>query len=287
MDLRGVEVSPGAGAARLDTARLSAAQLSAAQLNLEPYVPPPHAMLSLTEAHRALVEILSLNISRRRLQKIAPAGDGHPVMVLPGFMAGDGYNRALRRFLGGLNYAVHGWGLGRNLGPREGVLEGLQERVIDLSRRYHAPVSLVGHSLGGIFARELAREFPDRVRQVISLGSPFGRGRMTASVPARLFTALNPPEELPVDEDILHQPPPVPVTAIYSKGDGIVNWQTTLQVDGHNRSQSIQVRGSHCGMTFNPAIWFLVAERLATHPEQWRPFERGRWRTLVYPDSQP
>ncbi len=253
----------------------------------EPYVPPPSALLALTEAHRAFVEILTLNISRRRLASIAPAGDGHPVMVLPGFMGGDGYNRALRRFLTGLDYAVHGWGMGRNLGPRDGVLEGLQQRIHYLAERYEGPVSLVGHSLGGIFARELAREFPHYVRQVISLGSPFGEGRMTASIPARLFTALNPPEELPVDQDRLHEAPPVPTTAIYSKGDGIVNWQTTLQSGGHARTQSIQVRGSHCGMTLNPSIWYLVAERLAVPAGEWRPFERRSWRNLVYPRTHP
>ena len=252
----------------------------------EPVVSPPSALLSLTEAHRAVLEIISLGLSRKRLRKIAPLGDGHPVMVLPGFMGDDGYNASMRRFLGGLNYTVYGWGLGRNLGPRGGVLEGLQERIHELYERHDAPISLVGHSLGGIFARELAREFPDKVRQVISLGSPFGRGRMTASVPARLFSALNPPQHLPIDQDLLHQAPPVPTTSIYSKGDGIVHWQTTLQHDGHQRSQNIQVRGSHCGMTLNPAIWYLVADRLATHPDQWRPFERGNWRSLVYPAGE-
>ncbi|MEZ5501338.1 MAG: alpha/beta hydrolase [Halioglobus sp.] len=249
----------------------------------ETYVPPPSLVLALTEAHRALGEIVCLRIMRRSLDKLAPRGDGHAVMVLPGFLGGDGYNAALRRFLGSLDYAVHGWGLGRNLGPREGVLEGLEKRIHEMAEHYGGPVSLVGHSLGGIFARELARAFPAKVRQVISLGSPFGEGRMTASIPARLFTALNPPEELPVDEDQLSTVPPVPTTAIYSKGDGIVNWQTTYQKDGHAQTQSIQVRGSHCGMTLNPSIWLLVAECLATDPAHWRPFERGSWRNLVYP----
>ena len=253
----------------------------------EPYIPPPSVLLALTEAHRAVAEIITLNISRKRLLRMAPAGDGHPVMVLPGFMGGDGYNSAMRRFLSRLNYAVHGWGMGRNLGPRDGVLEGLQERIQYLYERYDAPVSLVGHSLGGIFARELAREFPDKVRQVISLGSPFGEGRMTASIPARLFSALNPPEDLPIDQGVLHHAPPVPTTAIYSKGDGIVNWKTTLQQNGHPHSQSVQVRGSHCGMTLNPSIWFLVAERLAVPEGQWQPFQRRSWRNLFYPASEP
>ena len=131
------------------------------------------------------------------------------------------------------------------------------------------------------------REYPDKVRQVISLGSPFGRGRMAASVPARLFSMLNPPANLPIDQDVLHEAPPVPNTAIYSKGDGIVNWQTTLQHNGHHRSENIRVRGSHCGMTFNPVIWYLVAERLATHPDRWQPFQRGSpWNYLLFPSQQ-
>ena len=248
----------------------------------EPYVPPPSTLLALTEAHRALVEVVSLQISRRALAK-CPPGDGHPVMVLPGFLGGDGYNAALRRFLGQRNYGVHGWGMGRNLGPREGVLEGLRERIRELTDRYQGPISLVGHSLGGIFARELARETPERIRQVISLGSPFGEGRISASIPARLFMALNPAETLPVAQDTLHVAPPVPTTAIYSRGDGIVNWQTTLQINGHAQTQSIRVRGSHCGMTLNPSIWFLIAERLSQPAGSWRPFEVHAWKRLLYP----
>jgi hypothetical protein len=73
------------------------------------------------------------------------------------------------------------------------------------------------------------------------------------------------------------------MTAIYSKGDGIVNWQITLQHDGHHRSENIRVYGSHCGMTLNPVIWYLVADRLATHPDKWQPFQRSRWRSLFLP----
>lgn len=249
------------------------------------YVPPPSLFLSLTEVHRAAVEILSLGLSRRMLERLAPSGDGHPVMVLPGFFGSDAYNTALRRFLARRGYAVHGWGQGVNLGPRDGVLEDLQERFLDLASRYAQPLTLIGHSLGGIFAREIAREYPEKVRHVISLGSPFGEGRMTGSVPARLFAALNPPEELPVEEDVLSVPPPVPTTAIYSRGDGIVNWRTTLQAQGHDRTQSIRVRGSHCGMTLNPAIWYLVAECLALDAGDWQPFQRESWRALLYPGT--
>ena len=255
-------------------------------LQAEPDVPPPSALLALTEAHRAAAEAITLVLSRKIVDK-APRGDGHPVMVLPGFLGADGYNAAFRRYLTRLGYAVHGWGQGRNLGPQEGIREALQARIAKLHERYQGPVSLVGHSLGGIFARELAREMPQKVRQVISLGSPFGEGRLTGSYPSKLFMALNPPDDLPIEQDELHLAPPVPTTAIFSRGDGVVNWVTTRhgQGSGHAQSQNIRVRGSHCGMTLNPTIWFLVAERLAVPNGEWRPCERSSWKTLLYPEA--
>jgi len=248
-------------------------------------IPPPSAWLALTEVHRAVVDVLSLRMSHRALAR-APGGDGHAVMVLPGFMGDDGYSAAFRRFLGKRNYEVHGWGLGRNLGPREGVLEGMEQRVRDLYERYEAPVSLVGHSLGGVYARELARKMPECVRQVISLGSPFGEGRLEASIPGRLFAALNPMDELPLDQDELSVAPPVPTTAVYSHGDGVVNWLTCVQHEGHEQTQNIRVRGSHCGMTFNPTVWYLVAERLAQAHGEWAPFENTSWSNVLYPGAK-
>jgi pimeloyl-ACP methyl ester carboxylesterase len=246
-------------------------------------ITPPNALLALTEAHRAIAEMAALKLSKNILHK-APKGDGHPVMVLPGFMGDDGYNGPLRRFLTRCDYAVHGWGLGRNLGPREGVLESMLERLEFLHNRHERPVSLVGHSLGGIYARELARELPNCVRQVISLGSPFGEGRLSASHLSHIFSRLNPPEELPLDQSVLAEPPPVPTTAVYSRGDGVVNWRTSVQDEGHHcDTESIRVVGSHCGMTMNPTIWYLVAERLAQAPGSWRPFERKGWASVFYP----
>jgi pimeloyl-ACP methyl ester carboxylesterase len=245
-------------------------------------IPPPSAWLALTEVHRAVVDIISLRMSRKALSKV-PNGDGHAVMVLPGFMGDDGYNGAFRRFLTKRNYAVHGWGLGRNLGPREGVLEAMSDNLEDLYDEYGGPVSLVGHSLGGIYARELARLMPDKVRQVISLGSPFGEGRVGASYPGKLFAAMNPMDELPLDQDILSTAPPVPTTAVYSHGDGVVNWKTAVQHKGHEQTENIRVRGSHCGMTLNPTVWFLVAERLAQSESDWKPFVSKSWSNVLYP----
>ena len=247
-------------------------------------MPLPHPLLALTEVHRVVIEAASLSLAGRILER-APRGDGHPVILLPGFLASDSYTATLRRYLTRQGYAAHGWGLGRNLGPRDGVLDCLLRRVRFLSDRYDSPVSLIGHSLGGIFARELAREQPALVRQVISLGSPFGEGRWTGSYPSQLFSSLNPPEDIPVEEDVLPNAPPVPTTAIYSRGDGIVNWRTARQhpAFGHALTQSIEVRGSHCGMTLNPFVWFLLAERLSQPADAWQAFERRSWGTLFYP----
>lgn len=250
------------------------------------YLPPPSALLALTEGQRLAFEVLSLAAVRRLLAS-QPRGDGHPVMVLPGFLGSDGYNNSLRRFLASLGYAAHGWGLGRNLGPRDGTLERLLDRFDFLYRRHRQPLTLIGHSLGGIFARELAREMPEKVRQVISLGSPFGKGRRTASYPSRLFAALNPEEEMTVDEAALHIAPPVPTSAIYSKGDGIVNWQTAVQQRdlAYGPVENIQIRGSHCGMTLNPTVWYLLADRLRQTRENWQPFDASSLSKLLVPSQ--
>lgn len=253
--------------------------------DIDPYhMPPPSALLALTEPQRAAFEVLSLATVRGLLKNL-PAGDGNPVMILPGFLGSDGYNAALRRFLSGLGYQVCGWGMGRNLGPRGDVIERLMERLADLVATHGKKVSLVGHSLGGIFAREMAREDPSLVRQVISLGSPFGRGRKSGSYPARLFEALNPDEEITISQDELHWAPPVPTTAIYSKGDGIVNWRTSLQNFSYTlqSTQNIQVRGSHCGMTVNPAVWYVLADRLRQPEDDWTPFSVTGVQRLLLP----
>lgn len=234
---------------------------------------PPAVLLALTEAQRSAIEA-TIGMLGRRLLDRAPRGDGHPVMVVPGFLGSDGYTASLRRYLTRLGYAVHGWGQGRNLGPRDGALDRLRERLDYLHSRYGARLSLVGHSLGGIYARELAREAPALVRQVISLGTPFAEGRRSGSYPSRLFERLNPDDELPLGEGALHVPPPVPTSAVYSRGDGVVNWRTSLHGvhAGHGAVEDIRVPGSHCGMAVNPLVWLVIADRLGQREGSWQPF---------------
>ncbi len=250
-----------------------------------PLMPPPHIALALTEAQRALGEYMTLALCRRWLKRM-PAGDGHGVMVLPGFLGDDGYNGPLCRYLNELGYHCSGWMLGRNLGPRGDLLERLVDEISELAENSGGRVSLIGHSLGGIYARELAKEIPRQVRQVISLGSPFGEGRDSGSYPRRLFSLLNPDEEVTIEQHLLVEPPPVPTTAVYSRADGVVNWRTSLQEGDHQHTQNIEVWGSHCGLTFNPTVWFLLAERLGQPVDGWQPFQRSTWRNLFFPRSR-
>src|SRR5215467_14367832 len=132
---------------------------------------PPRRRLLLLEG-RAFLEFAALIPAYPFLRR-APRGDGHPVLVLPGFMASDFSTRTLRRFLRDLGYAVHGWKLGRNVGPSPETVGRLVARLQELRTRHGRRISLIGWSLGGIYARELARRFAPDIRQVITLASPF------------------------------------------------------------------------------------------------------------------
>ena len=132
----------------------------------------PSMSLLLTEPARSLADLVTLPLAAPWLAR-APRGDGHGVLVLPGLLASDSSTALLRRFLRLLGYDVRGWRLGRNLGPTGEVLDGLPARLGELASLTGGPVSVIGWSLGGIYARELARQRPGEVRRVITLGSPF------------------------------------------------------------------------------------------------------------------
>ena len=247
---------------------------------------PPSMFLALTEPQRAFCELSSLSAAAPLLG-CAPHGDGHPVLVLPGFVTSDRSTAILRRFLSGLGYDAHGWELGRNLGPRAIGWEG--ERLIDRLHEVHdgEKVSLVGWSLGGVMARELARRHPEMIRQVITLGSPF-TGDPRASTVSRAYEAITGDriDSIHLRERLAEsaKPPPVPSTAIFSKGDGVVPWRNCIEPCS-DHTDNIEVYGSHCGLGVNPAVLYAVADRLALPEGKWEPFERKGWRAAVYPFS--
>src|ERR1051326_7543598 len=151
----------------------------------------------------------------------APRGDGHPVLVLPGWLASDRTTRPLRWFLRDRGYHAHGWKLGRNHGPDPETVAGLGRRFLALRERHARRLTLIGWSLGGIYARELARRFPDDVRQVITLASPFRDVSATSAI-TRLLRSRRPTPDRPDLRRRLRDPLPVPSTALYSRSAGLL-----------------------------------------------------------------
>ena len=204
------------------------------------------------------------------LLTLNPRGDGHPVLVLPGLAASDRSTEILRRFLKAQGYSAHGWKLGRNQGPRPGVVDACLARIDELRQRHGRKVSLIGWSLGGLYARELAKLRPDDIRMVVSLGSPF-TGPRSASNASGYYDRLNSGSRTEHRSPLhLRQAPPVPTTSIYSQSDGIVAWQCSVQDPGP-RTENIEVDASHIGMGSNPVVLRILANRLAQRENEWRP----------------
>jgi len=224
-------------------------------------VAPPSALLLLLEA-RAFGEYASLILSWPFLRML-PRGDGHAVMVIPGYATNDASTRPMRRVLKGLGYDVHGWGQGRNFGLPRPAREALHLRLEELHRAQGRKVSLVGWSLGGVLAREIARHAPERVRRVITLGSPINGHPHANTVDAFKHWVSGATRK--VDWEGFQRrrvPPNVPCTAIYSKTDGIVAWHCCLEEPAPN-TENVEVRASHFGLGVSPQVLRVIAERLA------------------------
>ena len=233
----------------------------------------PSAGLLLTEPIRGLADLVALLLAAPGLAA-APRGDGHGVLVFPGLLAGDSSTVPLRAFLRWLGYDVRGWDLGRNHGPSEAVLAGLPRALLDHAERTGRPVSLVGWSLGGIYAREMARRYPRQVRQVITLGSPFALHdprQNHAHGPYRRLSFLHAPGRNLSTPEQRSQPLDVPSTSVYSRWDGVVSWQACIEPETALH-QNVEVRCSHVGFGVDPATLWLIADRLAVPAGQRIPF---------------
>lgn len=247
--------------------------------------PPPWPLFA-TDLGRAVAGV-GLTAVGRALLRAAPSGDGHPVLVLPGLGADDRSTGVLRRVLRERGYRVHGWRLGFNLGPTEQVVEGLPRRVDELRDRYGTRVSVVGWSLGGVYARSVARQRPDSVRQVITLGSPI---RLThpAQTRASAFYLRHSHRHVPHDRlpppEVTQPPLPVPATSVYSRWDGIVSWRACLEQPGIRR-ENVAVVGSHFGLGRHPAALWVVADRLAQPEGEWRPFRAPPPLRALFPSA--
>jgi pimeloyl-ACP methyl ester carboxylesterase len=197
---------------------------------------------------RAIPELAAFAMTAGPLLVTMPRGDGHAVLVLPGLGGGDSSTAPLRWFLGQLGYRSFGWGLGQNIGFGRHVTDGLDELLT--AKREAGPVSLVGWSLGGVHAVELARRRPDAVRSIITLGSPLAGRR--------------------------ESPAGIPTTSVYSRTDAIVPWSASV-IQERDLHENVEVAGSHLGLGHNPVVMAVVADRLAQRPERWQRFVAPRW----------
>jgi pimeloyl-ACP methyl ester carboxylesterase len=244
----------------------------------------PSALLMALEG-RAPWEFAA-SVAATPLLRRLPRGDGHRVLVLPGLAANDLTTLPMRAFLRDRGYHALPWEQGLNLGPRPGVLEALRDRVRALHAIDQARVSLVGWSLGGVYARELAKELPDVVRCVITLGSPFA-GPPQATNAWWLFERVSGhPEPDAQMQAALRTAPPVPTTSIYSRTDGIVAWQCSLNPPGP-LAENIELHASHIGLGLNPLAMVAIADRLAQDPDRWTPFDTTGLRGLFFKTGSP
>jgi len=231
---------------------------------------------------RALLEF-NASILLSPLLMRAPRGDGHPVLALPGFLAGDLSMAPMRRYLKQLGYDTYAWKMGRNLGGVSGKRAALRNLLTDIHTATGRKVSIVGWSLGGVYARDLALQLPGMVRSVITLGSPFADD-VRATNATRLYEALS-------GETVEHNSEltraiggdlPVLATSIYSRTDGIVNWRTSL-LRPSATAENIEVHlASHIGLGVNAAALWAVADRLAQAEGEFRQFDRSGPFAIAY-----
>ena len=245
---------------------------------------PPQSLRQLAWELFAPLEYVALGLSWPWL-RAAPRGDGGPVLVIPGLGGDDSSTVALRYYLRSQGYDVHGSGVGRISTATAAPFAAVAERLRALARRRGA-VRVVGVSLGGMFARELARQQPAAVRQIVSLGSPiWGRGGSHNA--GRLYRAVRRRPPAPLAFEPEHRCPPLtqPATAIYTRTDGFVLWSACLEPPGPLR-ENVEVRATHTGLAANPTVLFVVADRLAQSEGSWQPFQPPVWWRYLYPAPQ-
>ncbi len=229
---------------------------------------------------RAVFEWQSFYALKPLLKRL-PKGDGHSVIVFPGFVGSDRSTKPMREILDALGYKSAGWGLGQNLFFDEQLEAEMEALVREEAEKSGGKVSLVGWSLGGVYAREIAKRCPNQVRCVIALGSPIS-GRMRQTHASNLFRAINgQPSNLDRTRyRELPKAPPVPTTSIFSKSDGIVAWEASKQ-ETSELSENIEVPASHLGLGVNPLVIALLSNRLAQDPKNWQKFEPKWWSRLL------
>lgn len=236
----------------------------------------PSLGLLCTEPFRAATEFARHRFGKSHDTK---PGDGHPVVIFPGLGADGRSVATMRERCRALGYDAFDWGQGFNTGPQgnfDAWLHDLKARVVELLSGHTQPATLIGWSLGGLYAREIGKLIAPRVRQVITMGTPFNAEADHTNV-GWLFRLLSGSSSVidPALSQRLRTPPPMRTTSIYSRSDGVVAWQTCRH---HKRSvlvHDIEVSSSHVGMNWNRDVLAVVADRLGQRPGPWRQYVRA------------
>lgn len=244
--------------------------------------PPP--WLLAFEGSRFASEYIALKAVRNKM--IAKhEGNGHPVLVFPGLFASDATTSVLREFIEDAGHECFGWDHGRNLGPGRDL--ALQDDIEALIRRRHdecgEKLTLIGWSLGGLYARLAAHLLPECVGQVITLGSPIsGSPKFTNAW--RLYEMITGQHaESEANVELLEQlkkPVSVPATSIYSRSDSIVAWQISLSADG-KQQQNVEIAASHVGMAFSPVVFQVILDRLTQDLSDWKEYQPDGFMKLL------
>lgn len=253
-----------------------------AQRVVEVFTTPPPVTQTIMQAPAAMPDNYEAGIKQQfggkswqELSKAEARGDGHPVLVVPGFMTNDLYMASLRSKIEAQGYKTYGWHEGINLGASRDDADNLLKRVQEISAENGGQkVSLVGYSLGGVYARELARAHPELVRDVITLGAPFGQQDWRGT-PDETLARINSyyQHENARPETIIHAPS-VPTTSVYSKGDYLVDWRTSLNPKAE-KAENVPIQGGHIAMPFNDEAAAVVLNRLAQKEGKWQPLWKG------------
>ena len=224
--------------------------------------PGPEAGLGFASWMREIVEAARATFATPHYPDGLPRGNGETVLLIPGFLAGDWTMHSLRDFLRHLDYRAEFAGVMLNLGPTNGFLPYLEHAVERLHGEAAEPIVVIGQSLGGAFARALAHRHAEKIAHVVTLASPI---RFPVATPLdaviKLLAPLHGPDALSLREEI-ERMPPVPVTALYSKEDGIIDWRCCLQEESGG-CRNIEVSGAHSAMGFNPEAQAVIAQTLA------------------------
>jgi pimeloyl-ACP methyl ester carboxylesterase len=250
---------------------------------------PPRTLYTLLEG-RALLEVGLLPALLPLLQR-TPRGDGHPVLLVPGFTAGDATLVGLSLFLRSRGYHVETWGLGQNTGFKLKFSQALEQKVRFMHHKYGRKVSVVGWSLGGVYGFYAAHCAPECIRSVISLGSPmrfsvteFRVPMIVKAIYRYLAHPMGPVAHLSnVRAKVLRSPPPIPSTCVFSMTDGVVPPEASrIEDTDDDQHENIWVPGSHLGLGFNAAVMWILADRLAQPEGSWQPFDPKGWPGKLY-----